>query len=40
MHELELGLELMGYGLVGVFTVLILFYFMIRVLVKVFPYKG
>lgn len=39
MDEFKLGLELMGYGLSGVFMVLILFYAVIRLLVKVFPYK-
>ena len=39
MDEFKLGLELMGYGLTGVFMVLILFYAVIRLLVKVFPYK-
>lgn len=36
MENLELGFKLMGYGLAGVFTVLILFYFMIKLLMKVF----
>lgn len=33
------GLELMGIGLAGVFTVLIIFYFMIKLLLKAFPPK-
>ncbi|MDH8677780.1 OadG-related small transporter subunit [Fusibacter bizertensis] len=37
MNELELGLELMGYGLAGVFIVLILFFIVIKILVKIFP---
>ena len=39
MNELGLGLELMMYGLTGVFAVLIMFYFVIKLLLKVFPYK-
>ncbi len=39
MNELGLGVELMMYGLTGVFVVLILFYFVIKLLLKVFPYK-
>jgi predicted membrane protein len=34
-----LGFELMGYGLVGVFTTLIAFILMIVGLTKLFPYK-
>lgn len=33
-----MGLQLMGYGLAGVFLVLILFYGMIQLMMKVFPY--
>ncbi|GAB6106439.1 OadG-related small transporter subunit [Fusibacter bizertensis] len=40
MNEFNLGLELMGYGLAGVFIVLILFFIVIKVLVKMFPIKG
>lgn len=39
MQEFSMGLQLMGLGLTGVFTVLILFYFTIQVLMKLFPYK-
>ncbi|WP_148133541.1 OadG-related small transporter subunit [Candidatus Formimonas warabiya] len=37
MGLMELGLEVMVLGLVGVFSVLILFYFMIKLLLKAFP---
>ncbi|HSN65919.1 MAG TPA: OadG-related small transporter subunit [Fusibacter sp.] len=40
MYEFGLGLELMAYGLTGVFAVLILFFIVIKLLLKVFPYKG
>ncbi len=39
MDKLGLGIQLMMYGLAGVFTVLILFYGMITGLMKLFPYK-
>lgn len=39
MTDLQLGFQLMGLGLVGVFSVLILFYFTIQILMKVFPQK-
>lgn len=39
MKELMLGVELMIYGLIGVFSVLILFFFVIKLLTTVFPYK-
>lgn len=39
MSDISLGFQLMGYGLVGVFTVLILFYFTIQLLMKLFPSK-
>lgn len=39
MSDISLGFQLMGYGLVGVFTVLILFYFTIQLLMKLFPHK-
>lgn len=39
MSDISLGLQLMGYGLIGVFTVLILFYFTIQLLMKLFPHK-
>lgn len=38
MNDISLGLELMGYGLAGVFLVLILFYVMIVLMVKIFPF--
>lgn len=39
MHEFSLGLQLMGMGLVGVFSVLIIFYLTIKALMFLFPYK-
>jgi tetrahydromethanopterin S-methyltransferase subunit E len=39
MTEMGLALMLMGYGLIGVFTVLIVFYIVIKLLMKVFPEK-
>ncbi len=39
MEYFDVGLKLMGYGLLGVFTVLILFYFMIKIMMKVFSEK-
>lgn len=39
MNELGLGIELMMYGLTGVFVVLIMFFFVIKLLLKIFPYK-
>jgi Na+-transporting methylmalonyl-CoA/oxaloacetate decarboxylase gamma subunit len=39
MTDIFLGLQLMEYGLGGVFLVLILFYAMIAVMMKVLPYK-
>lgn len=39
MDKLGLGIQLMMYGLTGVFTVLIMFYGMIVGLMKLFPYK-
>lgn len=38
MNDISLGYQLMGYGLAGVFLVLILFYVLIIVLMKLFPY--
>ncbi len=35
MANLDFGFRLMGFGLAGVFTVLILFYVMIKVLMAV-----
>lgn len=37
MDNVNLGLQLMGYGLTGVFMVLILFYIVIKLLLKLFP---
>lgn len=39
MNDLSLGWALMGYGLAGVFTTLILFMAMIYAVVKLFPDK-
>jgi hypothetical protein len=39
MSEISMGLQLMGYGLIGVFLVLILFYAMILLMMKIFPYR-
>jgi len=39
MSEISLALQLMVYGLAGVFLVLILFYWTIKALLKIFPYK-
>jgi hypothetical protein len=39
MDSLNLGLQLMGYGLTGVFMVLILFYAVIKLLLILFPLK-
>jgi len=36
---MELGLKLMGYGLLGVFTTLIIFMIVIKLLTAFFPYK-
>jgi len=36
---MSLGLQLMVYGLAGVFTVLIVFFFVSKALVYLFPYK-
>ena len=40
MSDIDMGLKLMGYGFAGVFTVLILFYAVVKLLVRVFPYKS
>ena len=40
MNDISQGFELMLYGLSGVFSVLILLYILIVVLVKAFPYKS
>ncbi len=39
MTQIELAVMLMGYGLAGVFTVLVLFYIVIKILSVVFPEK-
>lgn len=39
MDNVTLGLQLMAYGLIGVFMVLILFYAVIKLLLKLFPLK-
>lgn len=39
MNDLNLAGQLMGYGLAGVFLVLILFYGVIKLLIKAFPEK-
>lgn len=39
MTDLQLGFQLMGYGLAGVFLVLFLFILMIMGLTKAFPVK-
>ncbi|MGI6686317.1 MAG: OadG-related small transporter subunit [Bacillota bacterium] len=39
MELIGLGFKVMVMGLAAVFTVLILFYFMIKGLIKVFPSK-
>ena len=33
------GLYVTAFGMIGVFVVLILFFFMIKLLTKIFPYK-
>jgi len=38
MNDISLGYQVMVYGLAGVFLVLILFYALIGVLMKLFPY--
>ena len=37
MAQFGLGLQLMAYGLIGVFMVLIVFFGMIKALIKLFP---
>ena len=39
MNEIQLGLLLMAYGLAGTFIALALFFFVIKLLGKVFPEK-
>jgi tetrahydromethanopterin S-methyltransferase subunit E len=40
MSDIVIALELMGYGLLGVFVVLLLFFIMTKVLMKIFPGKN
>ncbi len=40
MNDIALGIRLMEYGLTGVFLVLILFYAMITLLMKILPYRA
>ena len=37
MNDVMLGFQVMGYGLAGVFSVIILFYIMIVVMGKILP---
>lgn len=39
MSDISLGLKLMVYGLLGTFSVIILFYIVILILMKIFPYR-
>jgi hypothetical protein len=39
MTDIMLGVQLMGYGLIGVFAVLAVFYGLIVAIRKLFPYK-
>lgn len=39
MDLMQLGLQLMGYGLLGVFAVLLIFMGSIKLLTVIFPYK-
>jgi len=39
MDDIVLGVQLMEYGLSGVFLVLILFYAVITLMMKALPYK-
>jgi len=40
MGEIYLGVKLMEYGLLGTFSVIVLFYVIIMALMKIFPYKN
>ena len=40
MNVMELGVQLMGYGLLGVFTTLISFIIIIKLLTAIFPYNS
>ncbi|MDR2933260.1 MAG: OadG family protein [Oscillospiraceae bacterium] len=37
MNDMQLGFQLMGYGLLGVFSVLIIFMIVIKLLTVIFP---
>ena len=39
MTHMQLGVALMGYGLIGVFSVLLLFILLIKLLTTIFPHK-
>jgi len=39
MSDISLGIKLMEYGLLGTFSVIILFYVIILILMKIFPYR-
>ncbi len=39
MSELQMGFMLMGYGLLGVFTVLVTFYLAIKLMMRLFREK-
>lgn len=39
MNNLALGWQLMGYGLAGVFTTLLAFILVIKLIIKLFPEK-
>jgi len=39
MNDIFLGIQLLEYGLSGVFLVLILFYAVITLMMKILPYK-
>ena len=40
MNQIGLGFQVMGYGLTGVFTCLIIFFFTIKALLFLFPDKS
>jgi len=39
MSHIDLAFILMGYGLIGVFSVLVVFYLIVKLLTKLFPEK-
>lgn len=39
MTNITLAFMLMGYGLIGVFSVLIIFYLIVKLLTRLFPEK-